>query len=161
MKRLLLSLLIVLTATPSALRAANPVSTLLVLTKDNAVHQFYLVDKPLVNFEGTNLVITSDKAMATFAISDVIRFTYQQTDPTGINELRAEDEPTVNYSQDGTLTVSQLLAGTSVMVYTLDGRLVEQLQAHRSGTYRLSLSSLPFGVYLVKAGTTTYKITKR
>ena len=39
--------------------------------------------------------------------------------------------------------------------------MVQQLQAGHSGTYRISLSSLPQGVYIVKADNITYKIMKR
>ena len=159
MKKRLLSLLVGIL--PLSMMAADLVNALQVLTKDNSIHQFLLTDKPQVKFEGTNLVITSEKATASFALSDVIRFTYQPTDPTGINELRVEGEPAVNYSKDGTVTISQLPANTTATVYTMDGRTVQQLKAHHAGTYRLSLSGLPAGVYLVKAGNTTYKITKR
>ena len=39
--------------------------------------------------------------------------------------------------------------------------LVRQLKPQRSGTYRLNLSELPSGLYIVKADNITYKITKR
>jgi len=161
MKNRLLSLLVLLTVLPASMIAADLVNALQVLTKDNAIHQFLLKDKPQVKFEGTNLVITSEKATASFALSDVIRFTYQPTDPSGINEMRADGEPAVNYSEDGTVTISQLPANATATVYTMDGRTVQQLKAQHAGTYRLSFSGLPSGVYLVKAGNTTYKITKR
>jgi hypothetical protein len=47
-----------------------------------------------------------------------------------------------------------------VSVFALDGTLVRQLKPQRSGTYRLNLSELPSGLYIVKADNTTYKITK-
>ena len=58
------------------------------------------------------------------------------------------------------LVVSQLKAGATVSVFALDGKLVRQLKPQRSGTYRLNLSELPSGLYIVKADNTTYKITK-
>jgi len=38
---------------------------------------------------------------------------------------------------------------------------VRRLIADHTGTYRLSLSTLPQGVYIVKADKITYKIMKR
>ena len=157
-KKLLTTMLLLFAVVQSGL-AADLVATLVVLTKDNTTHQFVLADKPNVTFEGTNLVVTSDKATATFALSDVVRFTYVKSDVSGIDEI-ADTEAGVVY-QDGVLVISQIQAGESVSVYALDGRMVQQLKASHSGTYRLSLASLPFGVYLVKTGTLTYKITKR
>lgn len=161
MKTKLFSLIVLLAFLPARMTAAGLVNTLHVLTKDKAVHQFLLTDKPQVKFEGTKLLITSEKATVSFALSDVIRFTYKATDPTGIEELEADGEPAVSYSNDGTVTISQLPANATATVYTMDGRTVQQLKARHAGTYRLSLSGLPSGVYLVKAGSTTYKITKR
>ena len=47
------------------------------------------------------------------------------------------------------------------MVYTLDGKLVKELTTQHAGTFRLNLSTLPQGVYIVKADTLTYKLLKR
>ena len=88
----------------------------------------------------------------------MVRFTYKKLDPTGIDEL-LEDPASLNF-EDGVLVISNLKANASVGVYTLDGKPVKQLHAARTGTFRLSLSELPSGVYIVKAGTITYKIAK-
>ncbi len=135
--------------------------TLVVLTKDGAKTEFLLGDKPKVLFEGKNLRITSTKADVTYALADILRFTYTNTNPTGINEIAEMDDPTEVSYQDGTLVLSQLKEGAVVGVYSLEGKLVQQLRAGHRGTYRLSLSSLPKGVYIVKADTITYKIMKR
>lgn len=158
-RRMILLLAVVLLTPMSSLWAADLVTTLIVLTKDNAQHQFALPDKPKVSFEGKNLIVVSDKTTTTFVLSDVVRFTYKDLDPSGIQEVYIKD---TNVSlEDGMLVVSQVKANSNVCVYSLDGRLVRQLAVKRAGTYRLNLSSLPFGVYLVKTGSLTYKITKR
>ena len=135
--------------------------TLVVLTKDGAKTEFLLGDNPKVLFEGKNLRITSTKADVTYALADILRFTYVNTNPTGINELAEMDDPTEVSYQDGTLVLSQLKERAFVGVYSLDGKLVQQLRAGHRGTYRLNLSMLPKGVYIVKADTITYKIMKR
>lgn len=158
-RRMILLLAAALLVPMSSLWAADLITTLIILTKDNAQHQFALPDKPKVTFEGNNLLVTSDKTTASFALSDVVRFTYQDIDPSGIQEVYSKDTG-VSF-EDGVLVISQIKANSTVCVYSLDGRLVRQLAAKRAGTYRLNLSSLPFGVYLVKTGSLTYKITKR
>ena len=60
-----------------------------------------------------------------------------------------------------TLVLSGLKSGTSAQVFSTDGRMVQTLTANYNGTFRLSLSSLPTGVYVVKVNDTTYKILKQ
>jgi len=155
----ILSLLLALVAT--TMRAADKQNTLIVLTKDNVLHQFVLADKPKVTFEGTQLKVTCEKASASasFNLSDIIRFTYAGKDASGIDEMTVN--PTEISMEEGVLVISQMKANSTVNVYSMDGKIVRQLTAQRAGTYRLSLSSLPAGVYIVKADTITYKITKR
>lgn len=148
-------------ALPSTTQAADKQNTLIVLTKGNVQHLFVLADKPTVTFEGDQLKVTCEKASASasFNIVDIIRFTYENKDASGIDELTVG--PAKVSMEEGTLVISQLKANAIVNIYALDGKLVHQLKAQRAGTYRLSLSSLPIGVYLVKADNITYKITKR
>ena len=142
--------------------SAEQQTALMVLTKDNVQHQFVIAEvRPQVTFEGNSLKVTCarESASAMFALSDVVRFTYIKVDVDGVDEQQC-DPAGVNF-ENGMLVISQLEADASVCIYTTDGRLVQQLKARRSGTYRLSLSQLPHGVYLVKAGNTTYKIAKQ
>lgn len=157
-KNLTILLLASFLAMPVGIRAADKKNALVVLTKDKAQHQFLLTDKPNVTFEGKNLKVKVAKNTATFALTDVIRFTYKKVDPTGIDESVAE--PAELSFDDGILVISNIKAGTVVSVYTLDGKPVQQMKPARTGTYRLNLSQLPSGVYVVKAGTITYKIAK-
>ena len=159
MKKILIILLLAtFLATPVGIRAADKKNALIVLTKDKALHQFLLSDKPTVTFEGNNLKVKVSKNTATFALTDVIRFNYKKVDPTGIDE--PVTEPTELGVEDGVLVISNIKAGTIVSVFTLDGKPIQQMKPARTGTYRLNLSQLPSGVYVVKAGTITYKIAK-
>ena len=132
---------------------------LVVETKDHVKTAYMLADKTQVRFAGANLRVVSTKADVTYQLSDILRFTYETRSTTGISELRTT-QAEVDY-KDGQLVISGIKAGGSVSVYSLDGKLVKQLTAQRSGTYRLSLASLSKGVYIVKADNVTYKIMKR
>jgi len=168
MKRLLIKL--VLFAVPM-LAAAQTTDTnsddgntvdrkfLVVETKDHVKTTYMLSDKPQVTFEGNNLHIVSEKADATYNLLDVLNFTYETQSVTGVSELR-EEPATIDYN-NGELVVSGLKANNAVSIYAMDGKLVQQQTASRGGTFRLSLSSLPQGVYIVKVGNITYKIMKR
>ena len=132
---------------------------LVVETKDHVKTTYMLSDKPQVTFEGNNLHIVSEKADATYNLLDILNFTYETQSVTGVSELR-EEPATIDYN-NGELVVSGLKANNAVSIYAMDGKLVQQQTASRGGTFRLSLSSLPQGVYIVKVGNITYKIMKR
>ena len=156
MKKILLTILGLVMVT--SLWADEVDNTLVVKLKNGAETTFVLKDKPNVTFEGTDLKVVTEKETVAFALSDVLRFTYIKKNPSGIDE-KVVDPTEVGY-KDGVLVISQLKQGASVDIYSLDGKLLRQLTAHRSGTYRLNLSELPKGVYLVKADNVTYKIMK-
>ena len=132
---------------------------LVVETKDHVKTAYMLAEKTQVLFSEANLRVVSTKADVTYQLSDILRFTYETRSTTGISELRTT-QAEVDY-KDGQLVISGIKAGGSVSVYSLDGKVVKQLTAQRSGTYRLSLASLSKGVYIVKADNVTYKIMKR
>lgn len=155
----MVTIALLLMVAPQVMKAANEVETLIVLMKNGTETAFFLQDKPKVTFEGTNLKVSATSGDVTFALADVQRFTYEMRSSTGISEQVAES--TAVTFDDGILVVSQLKANSSVSVYALDGKLIRHLKPQRTGTYRLNLSELPTGLYLVKADNITYKITKR
>jgi hypothetical protein len=132
---------------------------LVIETKDHVQTTYMLAEKPEVRFEGTSLRVVSAKADVTYQLTDILRFTYEKRSVTGVSELQSAPA-TIDY-EDGELVISGIKAGGAVSIYSLDGKLVRQLTARHAGTYRLSLSALPKGVYIVKADNATYKILKR
>ena len=151
--------LVCLLVFPIEMLADDLLATLIVQTKDGAETAFFLKDQPQVKFEGNNLKVTYSSGEATFALADMLRFTFDKRSSSGINETVVD--PTQVAFQDDVLVISQLKANSSVYIYAVDGKLIRQLDAHRAGTYRLNLSELPVGLYLVKADNVTYKIMKR
>ena len=161
MKRTLLRFIFtsLLAAMSSTLHAADEVETLIILMKNGSENAFFLKDKPKVTFEGTSLKVSAATGDVSFALADVMRFTYAKKSTSGISE-QVENPTGVSFEGD-VLVNSQLKANTTASIYALDGKLIRQLKPQRAGTYRISLSELPSGLYLVKADNVTYKITKR
>ncbi len=155
----ILTLLAFLFLMPHVVKAAGEVETLIVQLKNGVENAFFLKDKPIVTFEGTSLKVSATTGDVSFPLADVMRFTYAMKSPTGINEQI--NTPTGVALEGDVLVISQLKANATASIYTLDGKLIRQLRPHRAGTYRISLSGLPTGLYLIKADNVTYKITKR
>lgn len=157
-KRLTLILTVLLSVLPVSL-FADTVTSLVVVKKDKTTATFELATKPQVTFEGTDLKIIDEGNATTFIpLADIVRYYFETHDASGITEIKS-DGTTIDY-QDGVLVLSGLKSGTSAQVFSTDGRMVQTLTANYNGTFRLSLSSLPTGVYVVKVNDTTYKILK-
>ena len=144
---------------PQTVKAADEVETLIIQMKNGSENAFFLKDKPKVTFEGSNLKVSAATGDVSYALSDVLRFTYAKKSPTGISEQ--VENPTDVIFEGDVLVISQLKANAVASIYALDGKLIRQLKPQRAGTYRINLSELPSGLYLVKADNVTYKITKR
>ena len=144
---------------PQTVKATDEVETLIILMKNGSENAFFLKDKPKVTFEGTRLKVSATTGDVSFALADVQRFTYAKKSTTGISE-QVENPTGVTFEGD-VLVISQLKANATANIYALDGKLIRQLKPQRAGTYRINLSELPSGLYLVKADNVTYKITKR
>jgi len=155
----ILTLLAFLLLIPQESKAVDEVETLIIQMKNGSENTFFLKDKPKVTFEGVNLKVSATTGDVSFALADVLRFTYDKRSTTGINEQVTT--PTGVAFEGDVLVISQLKANATASIYALDGKLIRQLKPHRTGTYRISLSGLPTGLYLVKADNVTYKITKR
>lgn len=155
-KKTLLSIALLLV---SLAAGADTVTSLVVLMKNGNTSTFELATKPQVTFDATNLMIHSEKEDVSIPLTDIVRYWFKISDASGITE-KDVDKSAIDY-KGGTLVLSGLKAGTEVHVYAADGREVQAMTARHDGTFRLSLSQLPTGVYIVKMNSTTYKIMKR
>lgn len=139
--------------------ADNHPPTLVITTKDQVQHEYQLTDKAQVTFEGKELVVSAPGVNTSYPLSDVLRFNYKDVEPSDVDALRNET-PDIGY-QNGSLMLTHLKCDATVSIYDATGKLVRQLKASRNGTHRISLEQLPLGVYIVKAGTTTFKIARQ
>lgn len=165
-RRLLIFLFALLPVLPSlAIEKAN---ALVVWNKDGSRTTFVLLnEKPVITVSRSSgnpeLVIIRPIIMdiVTIPLADVQRFTYEKVDdPDGIRDASGS-EKSVKYDADGTVLISDVKAGETVSLYTIDGKLVQQLTPQASGSYRVPLSGLSQGTYLLKSGSLTTKIMKK
>lgn len=108
--------------------------------KDGAVLKFAFSEQPTILPEQTNIVIKTDKEQIEYPISALDYFDFTQSE-----------------SSIGTISVSK--PSGNVAIYTIDGTLVRKAYASEEGL-KLSIIDLPAGIYIVRDGNTSYKITK-
>lgn len=117
-------------------------------------------DHPVITYSGESLLITSDKTNYVFEkeyIRDsfTLKFAHYD-DPTGIEDVEAEDHPVVFQVVGNQLVVSGLDAATSVVLYALDGRQLASAKASSLGEARIGIPAA--NIIVVKAGNHSFKI---
>ncbi|UKK53454.1 leucine-rich repeat protein [Prevotella sp. E2-28] len=134
-------------------------TAIVVWMKDGSTHTFYLRHEPIITVQNRNLHIESRAGTVEVPLTSVARYTFDRYDITGVTEM--SDEKTDVSLEHNQLVVTGLKIGDNVDVYDVSGKLIQHVQSRRNGSYRINLSSLPTGVYVVKANQTTVKFMKR
>ena len=132
--------------------------TLVIWQKDGSKVSYNLDEQPKTTFTTEYLVITTTTKTINYPLSQILRFTYEggslsvhDVEVKGINVTQQEDD----------IIVDGLPVGKSATVFSVDGKQLLSKRSDCSNRLTLSLSKLPSGVYIVKAESVTYKITKR
>ena len=121
---------------------------------------YELADAPVTTFSGSQLIIRSNKVSAQYERKSVLRYTYEDVVPSGIDLQPGERRVQINHDGDE-LTFRGLPVGAAATVYSVNGMLVSQAKATDGQPLTISLRHLPNGVYIVKAGTETIKVLKQ
>lgn len=133
-KKTILSLLAVVSFT-----TVNADTKMVIHQKESSNIDVLLKTKPIVTYEGTDLVVTADGATLRYPLSSLEKITFDET-TTAIKCMTI-------ISQD---------AGQS-KVYDINGRLVMTVDEGMG----IETSSLPQGMYIVKNNKNSYKIQKK
>ncbi len=136
MKKLILSGLFLLLCTMVAMAQ----STLNVHTKSGSVVSYNFSEEPTVTYTADGLHLQTKTVDVDYPLDDLDKFTFSKDEATGIATTKGTSD--------------------DVRIYTLNGVLVHTAKAE-NGKSSFSMSSLPAGIYVVKNGNITYKITKR
>ena len=150
--------LLLLQAQALLARVAEENVTCMVLTlTDGTVNRFALTDAPTVTYEGENLVVSTGDEQFTTALSGISQLTFEQV-PLGIGEMGKESTKPV--FTPGQARFEGLSTHATVSVYTIDGKMLSSTRANEEGTVSIDLSTLPQGVYILRAPNQSYKIKK-
>lgn len=142
MKKILLSLAVA----GCCILDGHSASHLKLTMADGSTPVFALAEKPSVTFDDTNMHIATSSAKVSYDRSDIVKLHFEDV-TTAIAAVEAD--AVAVYSGD---TVT--LAGAVIEVYDLSGAL------RASGRDTLSLSSLATGVYVVRAGGSSFKLVR-
>lgn len=138
--------------------ANEPITKLVIWAKDGTKVAYALAEKPKLTFTESELVVKTDSIEVTYALEQMLRFTYESGSVTGIIDLKTDNLfSLINEA----LVFPALSANSTVSVYSLNGSLVFKKTIRTTGEYAFPLSGLNTGVYLVNVNGVTYKIMKK
>ena len=153
MKKFLLSLTLML-----ATVAAWAEDGFYVVTTSGERTCYLFEDKPVLTFEGDNLVITCLGDAVIYRMSDLDHMEFVEDQPvTKLTEVK--DIELVRFVGDG-VELSGFAAYTTVTIYNLQGQLVGTYSTDESGSLNISLADREQGIYIIKANKSTLKIKK-
>lgn len=146
--------------TDTAVSVAEDLKQALMLElTDGSRVAYYLETRPKVSFSGTDLVLSASDVEVSYPFDKVRKYTFEMADPSSVSSPSG-DGSSVQVLAEG-VRFSGLPAGSEVAVYTADGRKVSSLRADADGGCRVSLSTMPTGVYVISYGMCNLKMMKR
>lgn len=116
-------------------------NTLNVHQKDGTVVKYAFSEKPVATYTTAGIHLATTKVEVDYPLANLEKFTFS-------NEANAIDVLTT----EGT--------GDDVHIYNTNGVLLRTVK-QTDGTASFSTSDLPKGIYIIKNGSTTYKIVKK
>lgn len=129
-----------------------------VCVNDGTTLNFSLKDKPLLTFDSEKVMISAQEATASLSRTDVCGVYFVSDVHTGIESSTVSEAPVL----DGdSFSVTGLLKGTVVKVYSVKGENVLSAIADASGTVKVQLATLEQGVYVIEYCGVTFKMMKR
>lgn len=132
--------------------------TLVIWQKDGNKVYYSLDEQPKTTFTTEDLVITTNDATINYPLSNIQRYTYE-SGSLGINDIKAQGIAISHRGED--IIVTGIPVGKSISIYSIDGKQLLSRQSDGSNCQTLSFSTLPTGVYIIKAETINYKFMKR
>lgn len=131
----------------SAVRAEQ--ARMVITTNSGMVAEFLIVDSPEITFQDNLLVVKAGSNEISTEAANVKSFEFFPGEGAGVDQITVDGG-----------TLSGLLPGTPVEVYTFDGQHVASFKADDSQSVDLNLGTLTPGFYIVRTPSASFKIKK-
>ncbi len=117
-----------------------------------------LAKQPIIEFEGNNLTVNSENVSFSIPIEDV-DFLNFQSEYTSVDFNKKEEG---RYAMaNGHIVFSQLKKGSSVNVFSIEGKRVSSYSVDNLGYADIDFTTLGKGIYIVKSSTICIKIINK
>ncbi len=133
----------------------------LVVRALNGTKSFYELDnKPVISFTNSSVIIKSLRETIIYSIDDVDSIYYDHT-TSSIHTITIDDTEELIELRDRELYIHQIEEDCNLFLFTTDGKAVFTAPLKKSDYTVVSLSGLTTGIYIVRYGNHSRKISLR
>ena len=139
---------------------AADVQYLVLNLTDGTKAEIALSDQPVITLSGGELKVTvAGEEKVSAALDDVVNYQFSAS-LTGIQQIEANETELSRYAF-GHVVISNAQPGTTVRVFTADGRQVLAEQVDATGSADINLTGMGKGLYIVKSTKTSIKVINK
>lgn len=139
--------------------AKNQPNAMVLHKADGKSVTIMLGDTPKVSFNGNDIVVQTHLMNVTYSSKDVLGFTYEFVSPTSINKIKSDSS--ISFKRENShVFITGLDVDSSVIVFSLDGKVLCSIVASSVGNATIYLDKIPVNVCVVKTSGGTFKISK-
>ena len=144
----------------------EPIYYFVAWLNDGSRYAYALDEHPVVSYSDGELLLDTHTQRVAYSAAEVRKFTFSLSDISSDGEnpparVSSPESPQQFSLQQGNVYFSGCRAGSSISIYTLDGKLLQTVRADAIGNACLVTGTYPSGVYIIKTETITHKIIKR
>lgn len=126
--------------------------------KDGQTFSYQLREKPVITYSGNDFILTSEKVQVSFPVRSLALFTFEDID-TSVRSVDKVDAD-CRFSEN-TVWIRGASPESTVLVCSMDGKVVKTLQTSIQGDLRFGVDELPEGLYAIRTENASFKILKR
>ncbi|MBQ4393255.1 MAG: T9SS type A sorting domain-containing protein [Prevotella sp.] len=131
--------------------------------RDGSLNYFSFKDKPEVTFNGNSINIQTTVASITYLLSEIERFSFVDESidqiPSGIEHV-SNDMPIMSF-KDNILEFKSCTPSSKIVISNINGLIEHEYKSTIDGSLSIDMNQYQQGIYIVKAGSFTYKVIKK
>ncbi len=135
-------------------------NTLTIHQKDGRLFSYGFLEKPIITYTETDLVLTTAHIVVEYPLSAISKFTFTETE-TSVSDVETDVVTPILELKDNTVHISGAKPQQTISLIGTDGKIVSTFKTDANGYVTFSIVALPEGVYIVKSESLTFKISKR
>ena len=139
--------------------AKNQPNAMVLHKSDGKSVTIMLGDLPKLSFDGNDVIIQTHLMNVTYSSKDILGFSYKFVPNTSIDKINSNSSVYFK-RENGNIFIAGLDVDSSVMVFSLDGKVLCSNVANRVGKATINLTRIPVNVCIVKTSIGTFKISK-
>lgn len=145
MKKLLFALFLLLLPLMAVAEVDN---ILIVETNDGVTVSFALVEKPEISFEGSVMIVKSEKESQFFEITNISKWYFEQV--TSCIEAIKKEQPSIKVVDNDNIIVDSSSSLSKICLYSIDGKQQSVKVSYSDDSKPvINISSLPKGIYVI------------